>query len=98
MPDDPRVQSLRTAVAAAPADVLLRLHLARLQLEAGRPEAAVAEAAVALQHAPGHARARDLMARAMGAPARQGPPRGRLCARRRPSGRCWTRRAPAPYG
>ncbi|MFH8497218.1 ATP-binding protein [Streptomyces coeruleorubidus] len=70
MPDDsPLLQSLRTAVAAAPADVPLRLHLAQLLLEAGRSEAAVAEAAVALQHAPGDAQARDLMARAMGAPA-----------------------------
>ncbi|MEU0388825.1 ATP-binding protein [Streptomyces chartreusis] len=70
MPDDsPLIQSLRTAVAAAPADVPLRLHLAQLLLEAGRSDAAVAEAAVALQHAPGDAQARDLMARAMGAPA-----------------------------
>jgi predicted Zn-dependent protease len=67
--DSPLIQSLRTAVAAAPADVPLRLHLAQLLLEAGRSEAAVAEAAVALQHAPGDAQARDLMARAMGAPA-----------------------------
>ncbi|MFJ8650032.1 ATP-binding protein [Streptomyces sp. NPDC093546] len=69
MPDDsPLIQSLRTAVAAAPADVPLRLHLAELLLDAGRSEAAVAEAAVALQHAPGDAQARDLMARAMGMP------------------------------
>ncbi|MFF3176123.1 ATP-binding protein [Streptomyces sp. NPDC057900] len=70
MPDDsPLIQSLRTAVAAAPADVPLRLHLAQLLLEADRGEEAVGEAAVALQHAPGDAQARDLMARAMGAPA-----------------------------
>ncbi|MDT6988395.1 ATP-binding protein [Streptomyces lusitanus] len=67
--DSPLIQSLRTAVAAAPGDVPLRLHLTQLLLEAGRPEAAVAEAAVALQHAPGDARARELMARAMGVPA-----------------------------
>lgn len=66
--DSPLIQSLRTAVAAAPADVPLRLHLAQLLLEADRSDEAVAEAAVALQHAPGDAQARDLMARAMGAP------------------------------
>ncbi|GGW14566.1 cell division control protein 48 CDC48 [Streptomyces capoamus] len=69
MPDDsPLIRSLRTAVAAAPADVPLRLHLAELLLTSGQNEAAVAEAAVALQHAPGDAQARQLMARAMGAP------------------------------
>ncbi|MFI6649881.1 ATP-binding protein [Streptomyces sp. NPDC050529] len=70
MPDDsPLIQSLRTAVAAAPADVPLRLHLAQLLLDADRSDDAVAEAAVALQHAPGDAQARNLMVRAMGAPA-----------------------------
>ncbi|MEU7281581.1 ATP-binding protein [Streptomyces sp. NPDC045431] len=70
MPDDsPLLQSLRTAVAAAPTDVPLRLHLAQLLLDAGRSDEAVAEAAAALQHAPGDAQARDLMARAMGTPA-----------------------------
>ncbi|WP_371772971.1 26S protease regulatory subunit [Streptomyces sp. NBC_01438] len=74
MPDDsPLIQSLRTAVAAAPADVPLRLHLAQLLLEADRSDEAVAEAAVALQHAPGDAQARDLMARAMGAPTPSAP-------------------------
>ncbi|GGW48231.1 cell division control protein 48 CDC48 [Streptomyces xantholiticus] len=58
---------MRTAVAAAPEDVPLRLHLAELLLEAGHADAAVAEIAVTLQHAPGDARARELMARAMGA-------------------------------
>jgi AAA+ superfamily predicted ATPase len=72
MPDDsPLIHSLRTAVAAAPADVPLRLHLAQLLLDAGRSDAAVAEIAVALQHAPGDAHARELMARAMGVPAGQ---------------------------
>ncbi|MFD9903167.1 ATP-binding protein [Streptomyces sp. NPDC059063] len=67
--DSPLIRSLRTAVDAAPADVPLRLHLAELLLDAGRQDAAVAEAAVALQHAPGDGQARALMARAMGAPA-----------------------------
>ncbi|MER6999668.1 AAA family ATPase [Streptomyces sp. NPDC000410] len=67
--DPPLIQSLRTAVAAAPGDVPLRLHLAEMLLTAGRHDAAVAEVAVALQHAPGDAQARELMARAMGMPA-----------------------------
>lgn len=77
MPDDsPLIQSLRAAVAAASADVPLRLHLAQLLLEAGRSDDAVAEVAVALQHAPGDPQARALMAQAMGAapPAPQQPP------------------------
>ncbi|WNO66356.1 AAA family ATPase [Streptomyces sp. NBC_00121] len=67
--ESPLIQSMRTAVAAAPNDVPLRLHLAELLLGAGLSEAAVAEAAVALQHAPGDAGARRLMMRAMGLPA-----------------------------
>ncbi|MDW6065391.1 ATP-binding protein [Streptomyces sp. FXJ1.4098] len=67
--DSPLIQSLRAAVAAAPGDVPLRLHLAELLLTAGRHDAAVAEVAVALQHAPGDPQARELMARAMVAPA-----------------------------
>ncbi|GHD99930.1 ATP-binding protein [Streptomyces alanosinicus] len=74
MPEDsPLIQSLRTAVAAAPADVPLRLHLAELLLTEGQAEAAVTEAAVALQHAPGDAQARQLMARAMGMPQQPSP-------------------------
>jgi hypothetical protein len=70
MPEESRlIQSLRSAVAAAPEDVPLRLHLAELLLDAAQPDAAVAEVAVALQHEPGDAQARALMARAMGAPA-----------------------------
>ncbi|MFF1838336.1 ATP-binding protein [Streptomyces sp. NPDC058231] len=67
--ESPLIQSLRTAVAAAPADVPLRLHLAELLLAEGLNDAAVSEAAVALQHAPGDSDARALMIRAMGVPA-----------------------------
>ncbi|MFJ6614758.1 ATP-binding protein [Streptomyces sp. NPDC091289] len=75
MPEDlsaqesPLLRSLRSAVAAAPDDVPLRLHLAELLLASGAHEAAVSEAAVALQHAPGDAAVRELMMRAMGGPA-----------------------------
>ncbi|MFF8836814.1 ATP-binding protein [Streptomyces sp. NPDC015130] len=67
--ESPLIRSLRTAVAAAPGDVPLRLHFAELLLSEGRNEEAVAEAAVALQHAPGDADARALMMRAMGVPS-----------------------------
>ncbi|MER5888927.1 AAA family ATPase [Streptomyces sp. NPDC001941] len=67
--ESPLIRSLRAAVAAAPGDVPLRLHLAELLLAEGKGDEAVAEAAVALQHAPGDAQARALMARAMGMPA-----------------------------
>ncbi|MER7761854.1 AAA family ATPase [Streptomyces sp. NPDC097619] len=71
-PESPLIRSLRTAVAAAPGDVPLRLHLVDLLLSAGLCDAAVTEAAAVLQHAPGDAQARELMVRAMGMPA--GPP------------------------
>ncbi|MFG2668526.1 ATP-binding protein [Streptomyces sp. NPDC048387] len=72
-PESPLIRSLRTAVAAAPEDVPLRLHLAELLLSAGLHDAAVAEAAAALQHAPGDGAARELMGRAMGMPAAPAP-------------------------
>ncbi|MBW1600432.1 26S protease regulatory subunit [Streptomyces sp. JJ38] len=72
--DSPLIQSLRGAVAAAPDDVPLRLHLAELLLAAGRASEAVAEVAVALQHAPDDGSARALMTRAVGAPPVEPPP------------------------
>ncbi|MFE0775480.1 ATP-binding protein [Streptomyces sp. NPDC058861] len=71
--ESPLIRSLRAAVAAAPGDVPLRLHFAELLLAEGRSDEAVAEAAVALQHAPGDAGARALMVRAMGLSAAEGP-------------------------
>ncbi|MFJ6758837.1 MULTISPECIES: AAA family ATPase [unclassified Streptomyces] len=71
--ESPLIGSLRAAVAAAPRDVPLRLHLAELLLDAGHGDAAVVEAAFALSHAPGNAQARALMARAMGEPAPAAP-------------------------
>ena len=67
MPEESRlIQSLRSAVAAAPEDVPLRLHLAELLLDSAQHDAAIAEVAVALQREPSDAQARALMARAMG--------------------------------
>ncbi|MFF1505946.1 ATP-binding protein [Streptomyces sp. NPDC058326] len=71
--ESPLIRSLRAAVAAAPGDVPLRLHFAELLLSEGRNDEAVAEAAVALQHAPGDAEARALMMRAMGVPPADKP-------------------------
>jgi len=74
MPEEsPLIQSLRTAIAAAPNDVPLRVHLAEMLLDAGHHDAAITEAAVALQHAPADPQVRDLMTRTMGAPAAQSP-------------------------
>ncbi|MFJ9615482.1 AAA family ATPase [Streptomyces noursei] len=72
--ESPLIQSMRSAVAAAPDDVPLRLHLAELLLTAGRDDAAVGEAAVALQQAPGDAQAREVMLRALTGAAAS-PPR-----------------------
>ncbi|WP_030198623.1 tetratricopeptide repeat protein [Streptomyces sp. NRRL S-87] len=66
--ESPLIRSLRAAVAAAPEDVPLRLHFAELLLAEGRHDEAVAQAAVALQHAPGDEAVRDLMVRAMQLP------------------------------
>lgn len=62
---DQLIVSLRAAVAAAPQDVTLRVHLGDLLLQQGRPEESVQEAAAALAVEPGSAAARDLMARAL---------------------------------
>ncbi|WP_217197091.1 ATP-binding protein [Streptomyces buecherae] len=71
--DTPLIQSMRAAVQATPGDVALRLHLAELLLDAGQAAGAVAEVAVALQHAPDHAQARELMARAIAPPPAPSP-------------------------
>jgi SpoVK/Ycf46/Vps4 family AAA+-type ATPase len=54
--------SLRAAVQAAPDDVPLRLHLARLLLEAGERGEAVQHAAAILQNDPDHQGAVELIA------------------------------------
>ncbi|MFE2879348.1 AAA family ATPase [Streptomyces roseus] len=66
--ESPLIRSLRAAVAAAPEDVPLRLHFTELLLAQGRHDEAVAQAAIALQHAPGDEAVRDLMVRAMQLP------------------------------
>jgi thioredoxin-like negative regulator of GroEL len=68
----PLIGSLRAAVAAAPDDVPLRLHLAGLLLQSGNREEAVRHAAAALEREPASVEARELLLRATrsaGAPA-----------------------------
>ncbi|MDL5158630.1 AAA family ATPase [Actinomycetospora termitidis] len=67
---DPLLDSLRAAVAAAPEDTTLRLHLAGLLIDAGEQQEAVTHVAAVLGREPGHPGAATLMARALGtAPA-----------------------------
>jgi hypothetical protein len=70
------MQSMRKAIAAAPEDVPLRLHLGELLLDAGDNDGAVGEVSVALQHAPGDAQARELMVRALAGPRAGTPAEG----------------------
>ena len=72
MADSPLIQSLRSAVEAAPDDIPLRLHLATLLLEAGQRDEAVRHAATALQQDPDSADARALVMRATEPPATSG--------------------------
>jgi len=82
---DPVIESLRRAVAAAPDDVALRLHLAHLLVDAGRAAEAVEHAAYVLHREPGSADARDLMARAL-SPAPDAEPPGPEKTDEAPSG------------
>ena len=74
--DDRLIESLISAVRAAPGDLPLRLHLAGLLLDAGRASEAVEHVATALAGDPGSAEARTLMARAVGAPGSVSAPLG----------------------
>lgn len=70
MADDhsPLIRSLRAAVAAAPDDVTLRLHLAQLLLDDGQRDPAVVEIAAALQREPGNPGALAMMTGLAAAP------------------------------
>lgn len=65
--DDPIIASLLAAVEASPEDAVLRLHLARMLLDAGRAPEAVAQAAQVLGADPHNAAAQAVMAEALGA-------------------------------
>jgi len=77
MPDDMLLTSLLTAVEAAPEDVPLRLHVAGLLAEHGRPAEALQHCSQALARDPGNAEALTLLQRlttTMAAPASPPPP------------------------
>lgn len=61
VPNEALLQSLASAVTAAPSDTHLRLHYAQLLAAAGRRDDAVREAAVVLQHDPADAGALALI-------------------------------------
>jgi ATP-dependent 26S proteasome regulatory subunit len=63
MPDDILLTSLLTAVDAAPEDVPLRLHVAGLLAEHGRPAEALQHCSQALARDPGNAEALTLLQR-----------------------------------
>ena len=65
MTDSPLIASLRAALAARPDDVVLRLHLAQLLLDAGRGPEAVAQIGQVLAGEPANAAAVELMQRAL---------------------------------
>ncbi|MDQ1206021.1 26S protease regulatory subunit [Microbacterium sp. SORGH_AS_0862] len=67
--EDPVIDALARAVAAAPADAELRLHLATVLLDRGYTERALAEASTVLAADPGHSRAREMLARILRPPA-----------------------------
>lgn len=66
------IASIRRAVAAAPEDLTLRLHLAELLLRHGDTTQAVREAAHVLEQDPSSQAARSLLARALGTEQAEG--------------------------
>ncbi|MBE1487781.1 ATP-binding protein [Plantactinospora soyae] len=66
MSSDSLIDSLTVAVSANPDDGPLRLHLAGLLLDAGRPAEAIAQIGQALARNPADADAQSLMQRALG--------------------------------
>ncbi len=71
MKDDALIQSLRVAVAAAPDDEALRLHLAGLLVDAGVVGEALQHIGAVLECNPSSEAARELMARAVSSSAEQ---------------------------
>ncbi|MFI7576418.1 ATP-binding protein [Micromonospora sp. NPDC049497] len=78
MSPDPLIASLTAALDSRPDDLPLRLHLATLLLDAGRPSEAIAQIGQALARDPGSDAAQALMQRALGGgtvpPAATPPP------------------------
>src|SRR5688572_7529227 len=74
MADPPLIDSLRRAVAAAPDDVPLLVHLSGVLLDAGHADEAIGHLASAIRLDPGSSQARELMARALAPPPPVPPP------------------------
>lgn len=73
--EDPVIDALARAVAAAPEDAELRLHLATVLLERGHAQRALAEASTVLARDPAHPRAREMLTRILqSAAAPEAPP------------------------
>jgi SpoVK/Ycf46/Vps4 family AAA+-type ATPase len=66
--EDPVIDALSRAVAAAPEDAELRLHLATVLRDRGHSERALAEASTVLAADPGNSRAREILARILHTP------------------------------
>ncbi|MFD6950831.1 hypothetical protein A6A08_11795 [Nocardiopsis sp. TSRI0078] len=72
-PDPRLITSMASAVAAAPDDPVLRLHLGELLLDSGDSQAAIPHLATALRQDPGSEPAQELMARALSSGPRPAP-------------------------
>jgi AAA+ superfamily predicted ATPase len=68
----PLIVSLQAAVAAAPDDVPLRVHLAELLLQSGSRPDAIGQLAQVLARDPDHAQAQSLMTQAIAGPGPHG--------------------------
>jgi SpoVK/Ycf46/Vps4 family AAA+-type ATPase len=68
MADDDVISSLLSAIAAAPDDLVLRVHVARLLVDAGRHDEAIEHASFVLARDPHHEDARSVMRRAVAEP------------------------------
>ncbi|MDD9370607.1 MAG: tetratricopeptide repeat protein, partial [Acidimicrobiales bacterium] len=68
MADSPLIDSLRRAVATAPDDVPLLVHLSEVLLDGGHNDEAIGHLASAIRLDGGSAQARELMARALAPP------------------------------
>jgi AAA+ superfamily predicted ATPase len=82
--DDPLLTSLIAAVTANPGDVALRLHVAGMLLERGRPTEALEHCATVLRADPGHREALAMLGRATAALRGPGGPVGPVGPRANP--------------
>src|SRR3954468_4656558 len=72
--EDPLLDSLLRAVASAPDDVPLRLHVATVLLDKGQPELALEHCSAVLARQPRHPEGLALLGQATAALTEAGPP------------------------